>query len=82
MNKMFAIALLALSLTSVALAGVKVTSVELTTSGTNGYVSIALDGRSNDLPDIKVNGKIIEVTLANAEGFDAIFKKFKGARGG
>lgn len=80
MNKMFAIFLLALSLTSVALAGVKVTSLDLTTNGGNGYVNIAIDGRSNDLPDIKVYGKTIEVTLANAEGFNAIFKNVRGAQ--
>ena len=74
MKMNFAISLLALTLTSVALAGVKVTSVELTTNGNHGYVNIALDGRSNDLPDIKVYGKIIEVTVANADGFNAIFK--------
>lgn len=80
MNKMFAISLLALSFSSMTLAGVKVTSVELTTSGQNGYVNIALDGRSSELPDVKVYGKVIEVTLANAEGFDAIFKNVKGAQ--
>ncbi len=80
MNKMFAISLLALSLTSVALAGVKVTSVDLTTSGTNGFVNIVLDGRSNDLPDIKVYGKVIEITLANSDGFNAIFKNVRGAQ--
>ncbi len=80
MNKMFAIFLLALSLTSVALAGVKVTSLDLTTNGDNGYVNIAIAGRSNDLPDIKVFGKTIEVTLANAEGFSAIFKNVRGAQ--
>jgi flagellar biogenesis protein FliO len=57
-----------------------VTSVELTTNGNHGYVNIALDGRSNDLPDIKVYGKIIEVTVANADGFNAIFKNVKGAQ--
>ena len=80
MNKIFTISLLALSLTSVALAGVKVTSVDLTTNGGNGYVNIAIDGRSNDLPDIKVHGKTIELTLANAEGFNAIFKNVRGAQ--
>ena len=80
MKMNFAISLLALTLTSVALAGVKVTSVELTTNGNHGYVNIALDGRSNDLPDIKVYGKIIEVTVANADGFNAIFKNVKGAQ--
>lgn len=80
MNKMFAISLLALSLTSVALAGVKVTSVDLTTNGSNGYVNIALEGRSNNLPDVRVNGKIIEVSVDNADGFSAIFKNVKGAQ--
>ena len=80
MKMNFAISLLALTLTSVALAGVKVTSVELTTNGNHGYVNIALDGRSNDLPDIRVYGKIIEVTVANADGFNAIFKNVKGAQ--
>lgn len=80
MNKMFAISLLALSFSSISLAGVKVTSVGLSTSGQNGYVNISLDGRSNELPDVKVYGKVIEVILANAEGFDAIFKNVKGAQ--
>jgi len=80
MNKMFAISLLALSVSSVALAGVKVTSVDLTTNGTNGYVNISLDGRTNDLPDVKVYGKIIEVTLPNSDGFGAIFKNVRGAQ--
>ncbi len=80
MNKMFASTLFALLLTNVALAGVKVTSVDLTTKGSNGFVSIALDGRSNDLPDVKVQGKTIEITLAKADGFSAIFKNVKGAQ--
>lgn len=80
MNKMFAISLLALSMSSVALAGVKVTSVDLTTSGTNGFVNIALDGRTNELPDIKVYGKTIEVTVASSDGFNSIFKNVKGAQ--
>jgi len=80
MNKMFAIWFLAFSLTSLALAGVKVTSVDLTTDSSNGYVNIALNGRANDLPDIKVHGNVIELTLANADGFAAIFKNVKGAQ--
>jgi flagellar biogenesis protein FliO len=80
MNKMFAIGLLSLSLTTGAFAGVKVTSVDLTTSGNNGYVTISLDGRSNDLPDVKVFGKVIEITISNSEGFNSIFKNVKGAQ--
>jgi flagellar biogenesis protein FliO len=62
------------------LAGVKVTSVDLTTNGPNGFVSIALDGRTNELPDVKVFGKTIEVTLSGSEGFSAIFKTVRGAQ--
>jgi flagellar biogenesis protein FliO len=80
MNKMFAIGFLSFSLTTGALAGVKVTSVDLTTSGNNGYVTISLDGRSNDLPDVKVFGKVIEVTISNSEGFNSIFKNIRGAQ--
>lgn len=80
MNKMFTIGLLSLSITTGVLAGVKVTSVGLTTSGNNGYVTIALDGRSNDLPDIKVFGKVIEIIISNSEGFNSIFKNVRGAQ--
>jgi flagellar biogenesis protein FliO len=80
MNKMFTFFVLALCLSTVAFAGVKVTSVDLTTNGQNGYVSISLEGRSNDLPDVKVYGKVIEVTLENADGFNAIFKNIRGAQ--
>jgi flagellar biogenesis protein FliO len=80
MNKMFVFVLLSLSLTTMALAGVKVTSVDLSTKDKLGYVSIAFDGRSNDLPDVKVYGNIIEVTMANAESFTSIFKNTRGAQ--
>ena len=80
MNKIFFFALLSLSFTSVALAGVKVTSVDLSTKDKLGYVSIAFDGRSNDLPDVKVYGNVIEVTMTNADSFSSIFKNTKGAQ--
>lgn len=80
MNKMFGTVFLNLALTSVALAGVKVTSVDLTTEGQNGYVNIAIDGRSTDLPDIKVYGKTIEISIPNSDGFAAIFKNVRGAQ--
>ena len=63
-----------------ALAGVKVTSVDLSTKDKLGYVTIAFDGRSNDLPDVKVYGNIIEVTMTNAESFSSIFKSIRGAQ--
>ncbi len=61
-------------------AGVKVTSVDLKTNGAHGYVHVTLEGRSPDLPDIKVYGKTIEVTLTNAEAFNSIFKNVNGAQ--
>lgn len=79
MNRKFATALLALSLSSVALAGVKVTSVDLKKNGPQGSINVSLDGRSNDLPDIKVYGKTIEVTIAQADPFAAISKNVSGA---
>jgi flagellar biogenesis protein FliO len=60
-------------------AGVKVTSLDLKTNGANGYISVSIDGRSNELPDIKVYGKTIEMTLAGAEAFGAISKNMRGA---
>lgn len=80
MNKIFVLTFLVFSFTSMALAGVKVTSVDLSTKDKLGYVTIAFDGRSNDLPDVKVYGNIIEVTMTNAESFSSIFKSIRGAQ--
>lgn len=63
-----------------ALASVKVTSLDLKTQGSNGYIQISLDGRSNELPDLKVSGKTIEMTLSDAANFNAIFKNVSGAQ--
>jgi len=63
-----------------AMAGVKVTSLDLKTAGSNGYVNITLDGRSNELPDVKVYGKTIEIILDHAETFSAISKNISGAQ--
>jgi flagellar biogenesis protein FliO len=60
-------------------AGVKVTSLDLKTNGANGYISVSIDGRSNELPDIKVYGKTIELSLNGAEAFEAISKNIRGA---
>lgn len=61
-------------------AGVKVTSLGLTTNGSNGYINIALEGRSGELPDVKVHGDTIEVILSDAEAFNAISKNVSGAQ--
>jgi flagellar biogenesis protein FliO len=62
-----------------AFAGVKVTSLDLTTEGSNGFINVGLDGRSNDLPDVKVFGNTIEITLTQAVPFNAITKNVRGA---
>ncbi|MFL5786175.1 MAG: FliO/MopB family protein [Bacteriovoracaceae bacterium] len=62
-----------------AFAGVKVTNLDLKTEGQNGFVNVAIDGRSNSLPDVKVFGNTIEITLTNAEPFNAITKTIRGA---
>ena len=60
-------------------AGVKVTSLDLKTNGTNGQINVAIDGRSGELPDLKVFGKTIEIVLSDAEPFNSIFKNVSGA---
>lgn len=62
------------------LAGVKVTSLDMKNTKTTGQLQIALEGRSGELPDIKVDGKTIEVVLSDAEPFNAIFKNVHGAQ--
>lgn len=80
MNRKFlSIALMALASIG-AQAGVKVTSLDLTTTESNGFVNITLEGRSGELPDVKVYGKTIEITLSDAEAFNAITKNVRGAQ--
>lgn len=80
MNRKFlTLALLTLASIS-AHAGVKVTSLDLTTTESNGFVNITLEGRSGELPDVKVYGKTIEITLSDAEAFSAITKNVRGAQ--
>lgn len=79
MNLKLSTFLLTLTLATQAYAGVKVASVDLTTSGSNGYLNIALDGRSSELPDVRVFGKTIEISMNKADAFDAISKNVRGA---
>ncbi|WPU64702.1 flagellar biosynthetic protein FliO [Peredibacter starrii] len=79
MNRKFITLALGTMVTLGAQAGVKVTSVDLKTSGANGYVNIALDGRSNELPDVRVYGKTIEITLTQADAFSGFSKTVSGA---
>lgn len=78
-RKLITLTLLTLASLS-AQAGVKVTSLDLKTNGSNGYFNIALEGRSGELPDYKVTGKTIEVTLSDAEAFNGIYKNVSGAQ--
>lgn len=61
-------------------AGVKVTSLDLKTNGANGYINVAIEGRSGELPDLKVRGKTIEIILSDAEAFNAISKSIRGTQ--
>lgn len=61
-------------------AGVKVTSLDLKTNGAHGYINVALEGRSGELPDLKVHGNTIEITLSDAEAFNAITRSINGAQ--
>lgn len=78
-RKLITLGLLTLASLS-AQAGVKVTSLDLKTNGSNGYFNISLDGRSGELPDYRVIGKTIEVTLSDAEAFNGIYKNVRGAQ--
>jgi flagellar biogenesis protein FliO len=60
-------------------AGVKVTSLDLQTTGATGLISISLEGRSGELPDLRVHGQTIEVVVPEADAFSAITKNIRGA---
>jgi flagellar biogenesis protein FliO len=60
-------------------AGVKITSLDLKTKGTLGYFDINLEGRYQELPDLKVNGKKIQLILSDADYFNSLSKKVNGA---
>jgi flagellar biogenesis protein FliO len=60
-------------------AGVKVASLNLKTEDKNGYLNISVEGRSSELPELKVTGKTIEINLGKADPFKSISKNVKGA---
>lgn len=60
-------------------AGIKVTSLDLKTHGSNGLINVGLEGRSSELPDLKVYGKIIELIVSDAADFSTINRNIKGA---
>ena len=79
MYRKFVVAAVLTLVTFGTFAGVKVTNLDLRTDGPNGFLNVGLDGRSNDLPDVKVYGNSIEITLTNAVPFNAITKNVRGA---
>lgn len=79
-NRKFNFAVVALGLIPFStIAGVKVAGLDLALSRTKGAVNISMEGRSNELPDMKVSGKTIEITLNKADAFDPISKNVHGA---
>jgi flagellar biogenesis protein FliO len=79
MNRKFALFFASALLSLGAFAGVKVTSVDLTTTGNIGHVNVTLDGRSQELPDLRVYGNTIELTLDKASAFNGFSKIVRGA---
>ncbi|HXH75840.1 MAG TPA: flagellar biosynthetic protein FliO [Bacteriovoracaceae bacterium] len=80
LNRKFFVLMLTLGIVPFsAFAGVKVASVDLDMKGTNGHFNVSIEGRSSELPDMKVTGKTIEITLDKADAFDSISKKIHGA---
>lgn len=73
------IVMILVSLSINADAGVKITSMDLQLRGANGYIDINLDGRHQELPDLKVNGNIIQIILTGADQFNPIRQKVSGA---
>lgn len=79
MNRMFITIALSIGFANLALAGVKVTSLNLKTEGPTGFVNVSVSGRSNELPDMKVYKNVIEISLHQAEAFETISKTVSGA---
>lgn len=78
-NRKF-VSILALALVSFStIAGVKVAGLDLALSRSRGAVNISMEGRSSELPDLKVTGKTIEITLDKADAFNTITKNVYGA---
>lgn len=78
MNRKF-VAIFVVSLFSqVALAGVKVSTINYEKKGNDSILKIAVEGKSNDLPEISVTGQVLHVSLGEADSFKAINKTQDG----
>ncbi len=78
MNRKF-VAIFVVSLFSqVALGGVKVSTVNYEKKGNDSVLKIAVEGKSNDLPEISVTGQVLQVNLGEADSFKTINKTKDG----
>src|SRR5690606_8328920 len=62
----------------VALAGVKVSKINYEKKGNDSVLKIAVEGKSNDLPEISVTGQVLQVNLGEADSFKTINKNQDG----
>jgi flagellar biogenesis protein FliO len=80
MNRKFFTLLLALGIIPFStFAGVKVASLDLRTADEMGHLDISVEGRSKELPDVKVEGKTILINLGSSDAFNSINKNVRGA---
>lgn len=73
-RKLVTIGIVAL-FTHMAFAGVKVSTVNFENNGKESILKIAVEGKSQDLPEISVQDQLIEITLGEADNFKAINRK-------
>lgn len=59
-------------------AGVKVSTVSYESRGNESFVKIAVEGKSNELPEMNIKDQLLEITLGDAEDFKAINKTSDG----
>lgn len=69
---------LASLVSQMALAGVKVSTVNYESRGNESFVKIAVEGKSNDLPEMTIKDQLLEITLGDAENFKTINKTSDG----
>lgn len=80
MNRKFFALLLALGIIPFStFAGVKVASLDLRTADEMGHLDISVEGRSSELPEVKVDGKTILINLGKSDAFNSINKNVRGA---
>lgn len=61
-----------------AFAGVKVSTVSYESRGNESFVKIAVEGKSNELPEMNIKDQLLEISLGDAEDFKSINKTADG----